>query len=180
MMYRTHITGGLVAGELLAIGLGCDSICVPAGAILLGSTLGSLFPDIDHSQSFISRSSLLFRAASAVATGISTHRGFFHTVIAGALWALLLLIPSVRTALGGAIAFAIYGFLAGYLSHLVLDTLNPHGIMWFWPFSRKRIHLANIRTGGRLELGVRVVLVAAMIALGVVFAQHSVVLGVWR
>ncbi|QGG46858.1 metal-dependent hydrolase [Heliorestis convoluta] len=38
--------------------------------------------------------------------------------------------------------------LAGYISHLVLDSLNPQGVAWLWPVTRKKFRIPMFDTGG--------------------------------
>ena len=148
MTAKTHILGGILAGELVCIaGI---STAVSAPALLAGAVAGSLLPDIDHRGSKISRSGAAGRVASLAVSAVTTHRGVIHTP------AFILALGAV---LGAASFFAdwtlgpalLLGLMVGMLSHLVLDTLNPSGIMWFWPISRKRFHLASIRTNSLFE-----------------------------
>lgn len=45
------------------------------------------------------------------------------------------------------------GIFAGALSHIVLDMLNPEGIMVLYPY-RRRYHIASVKTGTRGEAAV--------------------------
>lgn len=49
---------------------------------------------------------------------------------------------------------------AGCMSHLLLDSLTKEGIMWFWPFSKRKFSLAGIRTGQKGERIVNSLLIA--------------------
>ncbi|MQL53613.1 hypothetical protein GFC01_15345 [Desulfofundulus thermobenzoicus] len=40
--------------------------------------------------------------------------------------------------------------LAGYLSHLIMDSMNPQGVPCLWPF-KKHISLPLVETGNLLE-----------------------------
>ena len=60
------------------------------------------------------------------------------------------------------VPFYIVGLSVGYLSHLMLDTLNPTGVRYFHPSLRK-ISLANITTGSDAESFV--LLVCAVISI---------------
>lgn len=96
---RTHSIAGAAAAAVCAYYLG-----MPAAAMLAG-VIGGLWPDTDIRSSILGRFIpfwLFFK-----------HRGFTHTVTAGLLF-------SAAAALlgGGAVGIC---FMAGYLSHLVLD-----------------------------------------------------------
>jgi membrane-bound metal-dependent hydrolase YbcI (DUF457 family) len=84
---------------------------LPAKAIVIGGVL----PDVDT-------------AFTAMGLGFPfMHRGFLHTpIILGIIMIGIYLAtrnPSVCA-----------GFGAGFLSHLFIDTVNPTGIMWLYPF----------------------------------------------
>jgi inner membrane protein len=51
--------------------------------------------------------------------------------------------------------------LAGYLSHLVMDSFNPQGVPWLWPL-RKHFGLPLVKTGSFLE---RIAVVPAILIL---------------
>jgi membrane-bound metal-dependent hydrolase YbcI (DUF457 family) len=56
------------------------------------------------------------------------HRGFFHTPIILAIILIGIYLATKR-------ADICAGFGVGFLSHLFIDTLNPTGIMWLYPFT---------------------------------------------
>ena len=131
--------------------------------ILAVGMFSALFPDIDHGGSTISQGGkhlgrmihsrgvwglflkLLFwlvnlftQTLSFVAGFLGGHRGPVHTATA-----MLVLSVVVGVAANGLWSLPFYGlvFGCGYLSHLVIDSPNPTGIMWLWPLSRKYFHL---------------------------------------
>ena len=57
----------------------------------------------------------------------------------------------------------------GITSHLVLDSLNPGGIPVFFPFSKKRRHIAKIKTGSKAEFACRFGLI---LVLGIAWALY--------
>lgn len=65
------------------------------------------------------------------------HRGFTHTVWALALWWWIG--SGLETGLG--VNGITWAATAGYASHLVLDTLTPQGIRWFYPVYKKTYKL---------------------------------------
>lgn len=40
-----------------------------------------------------------------------------------------------------------WGAAIGYISHIILDLFNPMGVPVFYPISKHRVHIANIKTG---------------------------------
>lgn len=76
------------------------------------------------------------------------HRGVLHApilyiVLAAVLFPCIGAYPLTQA--------AICGLLAGALSHLFLDALNPSGIPLLWPATKKRISLLPIQTGGKID-----------------------------
>lgn len=55
----------------------------------------------------------------------------------------------------------IAGVLAGELSHIFLDLLNPSGVPLFWPLTRRRISLLPLQTGGWMDRVLGVLSLAA-------------------
>lgn len=189
-MGTTHLLGSAAASLTVAIVSGMHNP-VLLGTGLACAAAGSLLPDIDHENAKLSRSNELFHAISCIVCSLTKHRHFCHTLCFAALitvgWALLFgllgavaenyveafwteLAMSSRMPLFEAIArielmpYARMGLvylLVGILSHLLLDTLNPEGIMWLYPVRKQRFHLLSIKTDSVGELLVRAVLVVA-------------------
>lgn len=162
MTGKTHILGGALAGELAALAVGNTSPTV-AAVLIGGSIAGSLLPDIDHVNSKVSRSSIVAQATSYAVSGVTRHRGFIHTPV---------FILSSVVLLSGASVFGLpHGWLLtlalalGMLSHLILDTLNPTGIMWLWPLKKKRWHLLSIKTNSPIEWLVMLALAVIVLCL---------------
>jgi len=124
----THLTWGLCAGAI-AGGIGHDWQAVALGVSVGG--VAALVPDWLQ---------INVPGASSQIRGLFGHRGFSHW-----LWT-----PVVLAILGSAVAPAglVHAFLAGWVSHILLDMLS-NGVPAFWPFGR--VTLANIKTGGRLD-----------------------------
>lgn len=102
---------------------------------LLGAgitALGGLLPDLDHPRSMLGKYMPLFSLLGG------HHRGWFHTVVGLAAFTLPVMFYSETLVIGLAVGFA---------SHLVLDSLNPTGIMWLWPITDQKYRMAKIRTG---------------------------------
>jgi len=131
------MAAGLCTG--LALSAACSAPPLTAVAITSEALVGSLFPDIDHKDSFISRK---LKPVGWIARLFFGHRTFFHSLVVYAaffasLWvwkptAAMIFLPS----------------LAGIASHIFLDALNPRGVPLLF---KPRIHLANIYTGSKKE-----------------------------
>lgn len=162
MTYATHALGGVAAGTMVLSMTGTDDKITTA-AILSGAIIGSLLPDIDHTRSKISRSSAVTQVASFAVSAATKHRGFFHTplfvlILAVALNTCIPLLP--LNAVHETAQTISYGLIPGMLSHLLLDTCNPGGIMWLFPFSKKHYHVLSIKTSGLGEFVFSAVLIA--------------------
>lgn len=156
MLYRTHLAAGLCTGFLIAAKTGGN-----AGPAVLASAVGALLPDIDQPRSYIGRKAPVSYGAYLVAG----HRGLFHSLIGAAGAALLALTALHKWA-------PVYSSLwlplvAGYLSHLVLDTLNPSGVPWLWPL-KQRVSIPLVRTRSvweRLFVSLPLYLLIALMAI---------------
>jgi inner membrane protein len=104
-------------------------------------------PDVDSPHSFLGRKVL---PVSVTLEATAGHRGVLHSLLGLVL---------VCAALGFALRFwlppgLVYGVLpaiaAGYLSHLLLDALNPGGVPLLWPL-KKRFSLSLCRVGSLAE-----------------------------
>jgi len=102
-----------------------------AGGLLLGSVL----PDIDADGSTITR--ILPKIPIE-------HRTITHSILALFAFSSLASLVSVQ--------FGI-GIFSGFLSHLFLDSMNPTGVPFFYPFIKKKYRFSKIRirTGSILE-----------------------------
>ena len=136
MMFKTHLAVSLLIAIWLFPAFSYDSV-----SFLLMFMLGTLFPDIDSTRSFLGhfvKIGWFFR-----------HRGIFHSIF------LLLGFSALLYLSTGDIAVA---FGLGYLLHMILDMMTKAGIRPFYPF-RFRIR-GFIRNNGLIENGI---LVASLI-----------------
>lgn len=157
MNYITHTIGGVGAGLLVLTAASCGTNEVAQAAIMSGAVIGSLFPDIDHQQSYISHKAPV--ASLAVST-MFKHRGFLHSPVFILLAGILLTAGSRAMLSGSQLQMAnqfIIGFIPGMLSHIILDTFNKQGIPWLWPY-KKRFRLLPIRTDSIMETAFAIVL----------------------
>lgn len=144
MTYKTHLNGGILAG-LYIVG---DKIInlppVPAIIFLGGAVLGSILPDIDHKNSYIGKKT---KSISKTINKLAGHRKLFHAPF---LY-LLLYSLSIGASLQELILICLKGLFIGILSHLILDSFTTGGLPWFYPLSKKRFSLGNIKTSSKLE-----------------------------
>lgn len=159
MNYKTHITGGLVAGALYV------SLCSPEIAsipiILSGAALGSLVPDIDHRNSYLGRR---FRITSYITNKAFGHRGVVHApiIMASLCTGLTLLANIFSPATYIFNMFFIYIYL-GIFSHIFLDMFNVTGVPFLYPFDGRYISFGKIKGGSISETLVRLVLYVLLI-----------------
>jgi membrane-bound metal-dependent hydrolase YbcI (DUF457 family) len=128
----------LLAGAAFGVVAGLTDP-VSWGALLFGS----LLPDIDHHASPIGR-------CVPFVQKLAGHRGLLHSVTVGM-----------------GLGVAVHPWLGiGYLLHELLDTFNPSGGKFLWPFVPDRIKCpwGVIRTGSGGELLVRALLVSIIVA----------------
>ncbi|MDO5444943.1 MAG: metal-dependent hydrolase [Eubacteriales bacterium] len=145
MQGKTHIAGGILAGELLLAVHG-QTTPVLAGELLTAAAAGALFPDIDHGESKISNTNFVTKILANLFELILKHRGPIHTPVTGALLTVFVWFSLSAAAVAPGTVYALTaGFAVGFASHLILDSFNPGGIMWLWPFRKKRYHLARIK-----------------------------------
>lgn len=169
MLGHTHILGGVTLAVSTSAITGLYMPYVEAdvfsstqsfiifGGYMFGAVTGSIIPDIEKKGSTISNR---FKFVSFFARLIFGHRGFTHSLLA--VFCSFLLLGGICSFLPFIKPFMI-GFVIGYLSHLLLDALNPTGVPLFYPYDKK-ISFAGITTGGLLELALFIVLSATFIA----------------
>lgn len=159
MRGRTHLAGGLLAGQVVALVMDVDPATPAYPALLAAAALGGLLPDIDCPTASISKATLVTKGVSGITCGIFKHRGFIHTPVFAAIFFLLAYHTTNEL-----LWYVLVGIGAGFISHLILDTFNHTGIMWFWPLFRKRIHFGSVKNGGTGESVCITLLIVANIA----------------
>ncbi len=140
MMATTHALGGATAALLVAGALPAGA--APAWLAAGAGALGGLLPDVDHPGSFLGKRVPLVSDAVHALFG---HRGATHGLLAAAAfslaswWAAARLLAALPPGVaGGAAPWGVaLCFLAGYLSHLLLDMLNPQPVPLLWPLPRR-------------------------------------------
>jgi inner membrane protein len=132
--------------------------------------LGSIFPDIDRSNSFLGRRAKILSIPLSIIFG---HRKFFHSLL------FVVLIYLVGLIMFGNMKWNLYylnGFIVGVISHLLADYLTKRGIPIFYPFSKKYFRfLVTFRTGSTIEYSLTGLLIIINVILLIVFVRNGLV-----
>jgi len=146
--------------------------------ILLVAILGSIMPDIDHPKSVIGK---IFYFISAPIERRYGHRTITHSFLGWAIASLLfgflvLLVIGILNLfrisdLGFSISDLaprwIAAFSISYMSHLLLDMLNPRGSQMFWPDPGRDVMPRNPKfrpeSGSRVEILIFIILFILML-----------------
>lgn len=117
--------------------------------------IATYLPDIDSRYSRIGR-----KKTARILQWFTKHRGMFHS------FTFLLIITLFLVLFFPIIAF---GFFLGYGLHLFADSFTKEGIRLFYP--SKNVSKGGIRTGGKIEISLLVLLI--MIDLALFFLRFS-------
>lgn len=143
MTYKTHINGGILA----SLYINCQMTYMPLTYMIVflgGAFVGSLFPDIDHGNSYIGKKT---RVVSKAINKLAGHRKLFHSPLVY----LFLYSTMLRMFTDKLVLISIKGLFLGILSHLVLDSFTVGGLPWFYPFSKKKFSVGMVKTSSKLE-----------------------------
>ena len=147
MLYRTHY----------AISVGAILLFLPHVAnkaiFVIVALIATLLPDLDSPQSILGRKKI----AKPVQM-ISEHRGLFHS------FSFLLLATLILALFLPLIALP---FFLAYSLHIFSDSFTHEGIRPFYPI-KKSIN-GNVRTGGRFEFSILVIVLIVDVVLFIVF-----------
>lgn len=129
----THaMAGATTAGLFLAFSIPTTT---PILVLSVIGALAALFPDLDNSESTLENLRIMgvrpLKIPAYFIDKLFKHRGFLHSLLAVALLTFLLFgfLPQVPKDI-------LLVILFGYLSHIVLDSLTPVGLPWFYPVDR--------------------------------------------
>lgn len=161
MTGKTHMVGGLALATTSSFLL---HICEPTTnteLIKWGLTfatpalIGALAPDLDHWNSTAANFNIFTKILSIFIRILCGHRGLLHSpffviVLTGLFGWLYNICPLPW------IGNMMTGFLIGYVSHLILDLLNPKGLPLLFPFTwedgrPKKYPFFSFKQGGFLE-----------------------------
>lgn len=136
MTGKTHILGGIAASLAYAQMTNHDPIIMVSAGIV-----GALLPDICHSGSKIGRKLPIL---SKLVNMLFGHRTFTHSLLFLVMiaWLLNSFIPNDAVKAG---------FLAGMVSHYVLDMATKNGIKLFFPLSMTVRLPLTTKTGSKVE-----------------------------
>lgn len=154
-----------IAGVVVAAGYIEMSRNYPEAYIvsaLVTGSIGGTLPDID-----------LLMGDSRKDT-IWKHRGIVHTPLFLTILLVFIIIGENHLSANGSNNFFYLNviFVLSFLSHLLLDSLNIVGIMWFYPFSKKAYSLKLMESGSLPEYGlVTLPLIAILVFLGSSFIR---------
>lgn len=108
---------------------------IPAVSLLTISA-GSYGPDIDIKQSHLGKK---YKFLSKHLK----HRGITHTLLVPAvLLAAMIAVQAIPV-----LPSLIFGFLMGWVTHILADLCNRKGVPLLWPLSSNKIHIATFKTG---------------------------------
>jgi len=93
---------------------------------------------------------------------VTKHRGIMHTLIIPILAVIATIFIQDRHFL-----ILTYGFLAGYVSHILADCMTTSGCPVLFPFMRRNFRLLNIKTGSREEKVQTVIMIIVILLAGV-------------
>lgn len=143
MNYKTHINGGLLAGLYMSLQI-TNAPIVSTGVFLGGTLIGSILPDIDHKNSYIGQKA---KTISKAINKFAGHRKLFHAPL------VYLLLYSISTSMitNKLLLVGTKGLFLGVFSHLILDSFTIGGLPWFYPLSKKKFSLSNIKTNSKIE-----------------------------
>jgi membrane-bound metal-dependent hydrolase YbcI (DUF457 family) len=138
-------------------------------SLLIPLFIGALLPDLDSPDSVTGRLLPAISRPLAVRLG---HKQAWHTPAAALLVALVVSLPMFLV--GGSLVVPSM-LLLGFAAHLLLDLLQPQGIMLLWPFGRNRYCFpgAPIQTYGSIPerrlstgLGAAALILLVLVGLG--------------
>lgn len=170
MKSKTHIIASGYIGIIAALSMNTEP--KETMIILAASAAGSIIPDIDKKGSKISNKNIATGITSKFVRTFASHRGFTHTFIGSGIISLLLvyLISILPIETNRHIYLLIFiGLFFGMISHVLLDALNPKGVMLFWPLSRRRFNFMSIKTGTAGEFMFKILLLIGLMFFAISF-----------
>ncbi len=148
MLAKTHFTFGILAGILTFPLIGGNKI-IFFGLVLLGA----LLPDIDHTDSKMSKN---IPVVPKILQLITKHRGIFHSIFLAVGFSAILYLT-----LGKAFGLALF---IGYTSHLIIDGFTKAGTNFLHPITK--LHLSGpIETGTIAETVVLTGIIAIIVVI---------------
>ena len=148
ILYKTHIAGGLALGYILFNKIPMLNVDIRESKSLIiitsGLILGSLFPDIDHRNSYLSRK---IKPISFITSKLFKHREFTHSIVGTITVSYLLYLILDRTNIETMYSSMFNeAFTIGIISHIILDMMTVSGVVLFYPIYKKRIGIGMFST----------------------------------
>ena len=116
--------------------------------------LGSLFPDFDEPNSYLSSRPPWF-IVSHLISFFTKHRGATHTIFFDISISIILVIGLYSFNLFDRFWILVPVFFVAYLSHLIGDSMTKSGTQMLRPFSKKKVYFLpkpfRFRTGSFTE-----------------------------
>lgn len=180
----THGVGGACSGIVVASLLNIDKPEMFA-TMVVSSIIASYAVDLDEPQS---KAGQKLKPVSWGLKKLLGHRGILHTpffilLVSGIFFYLHI---EVAPTLFASIDYTVYpwmlyiciGNLVGGMSHLLLDTLTPQGIMLLFPFSRSYISFIGWKGKNRDVICTSLIIVATILFLLVKYQLITINLNV--
>ncbi len=109
-----------------------------------GLIFGSLFPDIDKHNSYLSQK---LKPLSMITSKVLKHREFTHSIVGTIILSLIMnIILNGFNLTSEVINILFLSFTIGIISHILLDMLTPAGVVLFYPIYRKKVKLISLKT----------------------------------
>lgn len=142
MTGKVHVSLGIYIGITGALFLN-EGVDCQAG-FLLGSIIGSAFPDIDSPKSLISQKIPLI---PKLVNRVFGHRGFIHSLTLLAIFSVLFYMSNMN----GYYKSLEIGFLIGFMAHIIQDLFTKGGVGLLYPFVKKKFKLGFTKSGSILD-----------------------------
>lgn len=157
MLYKTHIAGGLALGYIAFNNIAMLNVDISDSKSLIivtsGLMLGSLFPDIDHRNSYLSRK---VKPISCITSKIFRHREFTHSIVGTILMSYLFYLLLGKFNINPIYANVfIKAFTIGIISHILLDMMTVSGVVLFYPLYKKKVRLWIFNTSNYYRIRAR-------------------------
>jgi inner membrane protein len=154
LAFVAPVVGALPPAQRVFDALGLGALTPPANwesllGFLIAALVGGTAPDVDKPRHWWAR--LLAH------TTFGGHRHLSHSLVGLAIFTVgfTLLARALAPAVGASAALVSAGFVAGYLSHLLLDSLTIEGVPWLFPiptyFGFPPASGLRLKTGGLIE-----------------------------
>lgn len=161
MLYKTHIAGGLALGYIGFSKIGMLNVDITESKSLViittGLILGSLFPDIDHKNSYLSRK---IKPLSFITSKIFRHREFTHSIVGTISVSYLLYLILAKTSMGPIYSTMFNSaFTIGVISHILLDMMTVSGVVLFYPIYKRRVRLGLLNTNNYSKIEAKEMLI---------------------